>query len=122
MRGSRLVGAGWILGLAGALAISSPPSASAHVLTATRARADFLEFAYGVAYSYSISRPPVVRCGRAGGNVHSVICDWRFVREATVVDPTPVASCSGRYRLEIRTGSRAIQRSVVRRLTCRPLR
>jgi hypothetical protein len=78
-----------------------------------------MEFAYGVAYSYPISLPPVLRCRRASGNVHSVICDWRFAREAIVVDSTPVALCSGRYRLHISAGSQAVSRTVVRRLTCR---
>lgn len=116
----------WVLALAAGLVLSLPSAAEAHFLSVTRARAEFLEFAYGVAYSYPISKAPLVRCVRASGDPHSAVCDWQFVsQDALTVSATLTASaralCAGRYRLYITGASTDVRREVVRRLACRPL-
>lgn len=117
VRGPRRVVVNWSLGLVTALALSLPATVEAHVLSVTRARASFLEYAYGVAYSYRISTAPRVRCARSGQRPHRVYCDWSFVQEQVGTN-APVGVCAGRYRLFIVNGSYKVRRAVVRRLTC----
>lgn len=122
--GSSHVGIKWLLVLAVGVALSVPSAAEAHFLSLARARAGLLEFAYGVAYSYPISRPPIVRCVRR--NAHSADCDWSFVRtDALTVSASPAVSpaalCVGRYRVFFAATTNEVRRAVVRRLTCRGL-
>ena len=114
----RRVGTKCVLAWTAGLLLCLPSAAEAHFLTLARARGSLLEFAYGVAYSYPISRAPRVRCARS--NPHAAYCDWSFVRENAQTE-VPVAYCSGRYRVFLRTGSSQTDREVVRRLSCRAL-
>jgi hypothetical protein len=98
-----------------------PAAAQAHVLTEGRAHAAFLEFAYGVAYSYDISSPPEVRCLRARGNLHSAFCDFSFSPDRTATRAGPFL-CRGLYRLYLVDGRPRVHRKVVRRVSCRRLR
>jgi hypothetical protein len=98
--------------------LSWPAAAQAHVLTEGRAHAAFLEFVYGVAYSYDIESPPEVRCLRRGGNTHSAYCDYSFspAKTSTISGPS---LCTGSYRLYLVDGRPQVHRAVVRRITCR---
>lgn len=99
---------------------SWPAAAEAHVLSPTRARAVFLDFAHGVAYSHDISNPPQVRCFRHSGNPHSVYCDWSFAPEDAATK-SPILLCRGRYRVYVVDGRNKVHRAVVRRIACRRL-